>query len=357
MKIGSGPATVHPVFAGKVRRPAVADFNLLGLRGAGPEDTVASKSKHFPSMHLRILAPAVIAAAVSLFIPGCKKHDAALRDNVPRPRIVSFAPSITETVYALGAQEHLVGVTDFCSWPPEAKLLPRVGGYVDPNYEQIMRLKPDVALLLKEHGSLISFLKNHKVDIVTFDNRNIAAIFSTIAAIGETCGVPERADSLVGVISAELRKQPAGLPLHKKPRILFCVGRDKPGSGTIGSVFCAGPGSFYSELIDFAGGENVFNDSLLVYPSVAAEGIIRLAPDIIIDAMASNKSMDPQKVRDDWKVLEMVPAVERGSVYALTGSHVSIPGPRIGKICSDICNCINDWNLRCSREGECLHFK
>ncbi|MBN1759169.1 MAG: ABC transporter substrate-binding protein [Chitinispirillaceae bacterium] len=277
------------------------------------------------------------------------------RSEIPAPRIISFAPSITETIFALGAQEHLAGVTDFCFWPPEAKRLPKVGGYIDPNFEQIVRLKPDVAILLKEHGALIEFLTKHKVRIVRIDNENISGIFNSISLIGDACGVPDQADSLIKTMSKSLHGRAPYC--SRKPRILFCVGRDKPGSGTIGSVFCAGPKSFYSELIDYAGGENAFTDTLFAYPSVAGEGIIHMAPDIIIDAMASNKSMDSESVGGDWNELDMVPAVKIGAVYPLTGTYVSIPGPRITDICKDIRKCIEDWQTRSARGSACLRFK
>jgi ABC-type Fe3+-hydroxamate transport system substrate-binding protein len=135
------------------------------------------------------------------------------------------------------------------------------------------------------------------------------------------------------------------------------VGRDKAGSGTIGKIFLAGPRTFYSELIARAGGENAVADSAFTYPSFAGEGVIHLAPDIIIDLMASNKSMDPKRISDDWKELGMLPAVKLGAVYALTGNHVSIPGPRIVQIFNDLHRCIRDWNARVSRESACLHYK
>ncbi|MBN1577920.1 MAG: ABC transporter substrate-binding protein [Chitinispirillaceae bacterium] len=278
-----------------------------------------------------------------------------LRLNTPKPRIISFAPSITETIYALGAQEHLVGVTDFCTYPPEAVQLPRVGGYINPNYEQILSLKPDITILLKEHGSLIAFLEQHKIGVVKIDNENLAGIFSSISRIGAACGLKERGDSLAAGIESAMKM--TTVSLSRKPKILFCVGRDKPGSGTIGKVFLAGPRTFYSELIMRLGGENAVSDSVFAYPSVAGEGIIHLVPDIIIDVMASNKLMDPSKVSADWNELGMLPAVKLGAVYAITGNYISIPGPRIVKIFNDLHRCINDWNVRITLGSACLRFK
>ncbi len=280
----------------------------------------------------------------------CQKNNKLYRTQTPGSRIVSFAPSITETIFALGLQQHLVGVTNFCSYPEEARKLPKVGGYVDPNYEQILLLKPDIAFLLKEHEKLIGFLEKYHVRTVTIDNHSIGSILNSFSLIAEECGIKDRGDSLKEVIVSVLKTGPGRLP--RVPRVLFCVGRDKPGTGIIGKVFCAGPRSFYSELITAAGGENAVDDSGFIYPSFAGEGIITMEPDIVIDAMASNKSLDPVEVCADWSVFSMLPAVKLGAVYALTGSHISIPGPRIVEIYRDLHRCFGDWNSRLPPEGE-----
>ena len=312
----------------------------------------------FPSkiqFHIKSLLILKIAIFFSLFCCNRPKNSDLYRSNAPKPRIISFAPSITETVYALGFQEHLVGVTDFCNYPPEAVQLPRVGGYIDPNYEQILRLKPEVAILLKEHGPLIAFFEKHHTKVVKIDDENLAGILSSFSMIGAACGNRSRGDSLAKMVDSALKTPLSSI--KKRPKVLFCVGRDKPGSGTIGKVFLAGPRTFYSELIDRAGGENAIADSTFAYPSIAGEGIIHLQPDMIIDVMASNESIDPERVNADWYELAMLPAVKTGAVYPLTGKYVSIPGPRIVYIFNDLHRCIRDWEARIARGSACLRFK
>lgn len=302
-----------------------------------------------------IKSPVTLLFVMLICSINCRNNSNLNRSDVPAPRILSFAPSITETVYALNLQRHLVGVTDFCTWPSEAAELPKVGGYINPNYEQILRLKPDIAILLKEHETLISFLGKHEIEVVAIGNENLQGIYRSIMMIAEACNVPQRGDSLVRHLQQGLRQ--TRYVSNVKPKILFCIGRDRPGSGNIGVVFCAGPKSFYNEIIHYAGGQNAYTDSLIVYPSVAGEGILRLAPDIIIDVMAANKGMEPEKVRGDWDALPMLPAVKIGAVYALNGSYVSIPGPRVAEICNDIRNCIQDWQLRTARGSACLRSR
>jgi iron complex transport system substrate-binding protein len=248
-------------------------------------------------------------------------------------RIISFAPSITETLFALGMGDKVVGVTRYCNYPPQARNLPKIGDYLNPNFEMILKLKPDLVLLLKQHSSLSEFLTRNRIASRVIDNESVSAILQSFTVIGEICGKTRQADSLVASIKAEMPGVSA--PINR-PKILFCIGRDNPGSGRISKVYIAGPKSFYSELMHDAGGENSYNDSAFAYPTFSAEGVIRLAPEIIIDVMASVSGVQQEKARDDWKELAIVPAVAYHLVFCPMGDFMSIPGPRIGLILQEM---------------------
>jgi len=100
-------------------------------------------------------------------------------------------------------------------------------------------------------------------------------------------------------------------------------------------LFAAGGATFYRELLDAAGAVNVYTDSTPAYPSFSSEAVAYMAPDIIIDLMASVAGMDPQRVKADWDRMTMVPAVKNRMVFCLSGDHVTIPGPRISYILED----------------------
>jgi iron complex transport system substrate-binding protein len=270
-------------------------------------------------------------AAVFLSCSGPKEPDVkALQDY---HRIISFAPSITETLFALGLGDRVIGVTRFCTYPQQVKKLPRIGGYLDPNYEMILSLKPDLVLLLKEHSALIEFLNRNRIRHQVIDNENVSAILRSFRTIGSLCGAQKQADSIV----ASIRSEMAGpAPTQQRPKILVCIGRDNPGAGSISKIFVAGPISFYSQLVNDAGGENAYADSSFSYPSFSAEGIIRLAPDIIIDLMSSVAGVAQDKVRSDWQSLSMVPAVKNNLVFCPSDDYMTIPGPRIGLILRQI---------------------
>jgi iron complex transport system substrate-binding protein len=253
--------------------------------------------------------------------------------------VISFAPSITETLFALGLGDRVAGVTRYCKYPPAVKSLPQIGGYVDPNFEMILSLRPDLVLLLKEHSSLADFLRKNGISYKTIDNESFDAILQSFRTIGGLFGKTKEADSLVASIKAEIVETPA----LNRPKILLCIGRDSPGSGAIAKVYVAGPKSFYSRLINYAGGTNAYADSSFAYPSLSAEGIIRLGPDIILDLMASVAGMQQDKVRADWKGLTMVPAVKNGLVFCPDDDYMTIPGPRLGMILREMKRAIGEY--------------
>jgi iron complex transport system substrate-binding protein len=248
-------------------------------------------------------------------------------------RIISFAPSITETLFALGLGERVVGVTRYCNYPQQAKTLPRVGGYFDPDYEMILTLKPDIVFILKEHSSIKDFLRRNNINCRVIDDENVSAILGSFSTIGTMFGKAKQADSLVSLFRSETARPVVS---SVRPRVLLCIGRDNPGSGAIAKVYLAGPKSFYSELINDAGAENAYADSTFSYPSFSGEGVLRLAPDIVIDLSASVAAAGAEKVRQDWNRLDMVPAVKNLLVFCPVNDFMTIPGPRIGLIVREI---------------------
>lgn len=280
---------------------------------------------------------------VPLSLSCSAKRETAQKEESGYSRIISFAPSITETIYALSFQDRLAGVTDFCKYPPEVKALPRIGGYVDPNYELILGLKPDLVLLLKEHKTLMGFLQKQSIPFKTINNERIDDILHSFSIIAEACGDRARGDSLAEVIRRSFPKS-SELGSIKKPSILLCVGRDNPGTGKVGKLYIAGPRTFYSELIEAAGGKNAYTDSTFTYPSLSVEGIIRIAPDIILDMMSSVSRVPAEQVVSDWNCLSTLTAVKKKQVFGLSGDYITIPGPRIELVLQELRTIIHSWN-------------
>ncbi len=284
------------------------------------------------SLRRRALTGAVAAAL--LLLPLCARTDegSGAAGRLPR-RIVSLAPSITETLFALGLGDRVVGVTSYCHYPPEADFIEEIGGYTDANLEKIVTLEPDVVILQEEHEKQRSFLRRYGIDVVTVDFSTVAAICTSFSTIGRVCGAVNRADSLVGVFDSLLRGNSGKAPA---PEILLCVGRDSPGGGTVRSVYAAGAGTFYNDLILSAGGVNAFDDTVPQYPKLSREGIITVAPDIIIDVAPAMGDYECSTLVADWKSVPMVPAVRNDRVYCLAADYATIPGPRVVRLLEDL---------------------
>jgi iron complex transport system substrate-binding protein len=281
--------------------------------------------------------------AVTVMI-GCDSgHRDADQRGIPRQstgpysRIVSMAPNITETLYALGQDARVVGVSRFCTYPPEVAGKPSVGGYLDPNYEAVAVLEPDMVLILTEHGSVRGWLDELGIAHQTMGNRTVGEIIGTIKTVGSLCDAESAADSLIADITARMDRIRDATSVHGLPRVLVSIGRTL-GSGTLSDVYIAGAGTFYDELIRLAGGTNAYDTGTIAYPLMSAEGILHLNPDIIIDLVqdVGDSGDERSMVMREWESVPKVAAVRDGRVHLLTGSHAVVPGPRFILLLEDM---------------------
>jgi iron complex transport system substrate-binding protein len=130
---------------------------------------------------------------------------------------------------------------------------------------------------------------------------------------------------------------------RERPRVLFSVGREAIGSGSIGEVWVAGRKSIYNEILEASGAENIITDSTFDYPTLTVEGIIRLQPDIIIEITNHIPDMNPESVKKDWKKLSMIPAVKNGMIFFLTKDYVTVPGPRTVLLLNNVRELVADY--------------
>lgn len=263
-------------------------------------------------------------------------------------RLVSLAPSITETLYALGLGDRVEGVTRYCDYPPEAKERPRVGGFLDPNYEAIVGLEPDLVLLLTIHAEAKNRLAALGIDTLVVDHRTLDGILASFQAIGDACGIADTARELVADLEARIHRVRAKTAGLDRPRVLVSSAREL-GKGRVESVYAAGKGQWYDDLIEYAGGENAFQDTLVQFPQISAEGLLRLDPDVIIELAPelASASYTAEDVRAEWDGLADMTAVKTGRIYVLDGDYVSIPGPRFVNTLEDMAKVLHpevDWS-------------
>ncbi|MGD2093669.1 MAG: helical backbone metal receptor [Phycisphaerales bacterium] len=264
----------------------------------------------------------------------------------PYQRIVSLAPSITECLFALGLGNRVMGVTNYCDYPPEALTKSKIGGYYDLNLEAVVALCPDLVICLPEHADHLADLERLGLSYLTVDHRHVATILESLMILGHTCGVPERAKSLVQEIRKRMTTVRKCVVDGERPSVLVCVGRNM-GSATIDDVYVAGHAGFYDEMITLAGGTNAYQGNL-AFPLVTGEGLLRLKPEIIIDMVAdlSENGLTEAEVLQQWDSSPDLPAVKQGRVFLFTDDFVVVPGPRFIKILEKMAAVIQTEEVR-----------
>lgn len=288
---------------------------------------------------------ALLSMIIYIFITSGEPDVEDVSPKKEYRRIISMAPNITETVFALDLQNKLVGVTNFCTYPPEAVKIAKVGGYLNPNYEALLALKPDLVILLPEQANVRQYLTELNIPSLEVDNKTVNDILKSILTIGRTCGAAGKADSLAADIRqriAAVQRRVKGLPKYS---VLISVGRTV-GSGNLADVYAAGKGTYYDELINYAGGINAIDNSLTAYPVLSAEGIIRLNPDVIIDIVlqSSRGSLSDSEIEKDWQPAQKVKAIQKGRFYVFSNEYAVIPGPRFINLLEDLSFAIHPEN-------------
>ncbi len=235
-------------------------------------------------------------------------------------RIVSLTPSATEVVAALGATSMLVGVDDFSPWPPEVTKLPKVGSFLTPNLESIIRLRPSFVIVDDIHGNTAGALRDARIETVECAIHGLPDVEKALRVVGARIGKAAEAERVVHGIEVAMDAA-AAKRAGKRPRVLAIIDRE---TGGLGNLVAAGPGSWIDELLAVAGGENVLSASGVRYPKVSMEEILRAKPDVILDISyaAEQGGVGP------WQTVD-VPAAKSGRVRGLTDQFLRAPSPRV----------------------------
>jgi iron complex transport system substrate-binding protein len=236
-------------------------------------------------------------------------------------RIVSLAPSITETLYAIGLAEQIVGVTDFCDYPPDAKTKPKVG-YSHANVESIVALKPDLVLAPQEflRADLLGKLEQLKVTTFILAAKTVEDIPAHIQMLGRMLDRSPAADRVAMEVRQGIqgiRSRTEKLPRH---RVLYVL-NSQP-------LITVGPGSFIHQLIEAAGGENVAAAARMPYPRLSIEEVIKKNPELIIFPVGSAEGI-PMPEQQRWQQWKTISAVKDGRFYQIPSDLLNRPGPRI----------------------------
>ena len=248
-------------------------------------------------------------------------------------RIVSTSPSITESLFALGLGDRVVGVSTYCHYPPAVLHLAKIGTFIKPDAEKIALLRPDLVVVQKAKSAqpLPGRLAALGIKYVEVEPGSLAEVYSTIQDIGRATGVEDRAQRLIGDIRKRLDAIHAEASGGSRPTVLLIVGRDP---GLLSNLIGVGPGAYLDELIEIAGGRNVLADSKVTYPRISMETVVRTDPEVILDAGAMGTTQNDgtkgeNELKQPWISHRELRAVRNGLVFGLTSEALVVPGPRV----------------------------
>lgn len=250
--------------------------------------------------------------------------------NKQPERVISIAPSQTEILFALGLEDKIVGVSDFCDYPMEALEKEKIGNAFAINVEKILELNPDVVFLYNEAvPESIEQLKASGIAVMIYSPETTDEIFNTILQLGKVMGVEEKAEQIVDEMQKKRDSIVNKVKDEKKVRVFYQVW-DEP-------LMTAGEGSFINELITLAGGENIATDGDGAYPQYSVEAMVEKDPEIYIAPAhtAENLTLNPEEMKELKNIIksrpgyDVITAVKNDKIELLDPNIVSRPGVRI----------------------------
>ncbi len=275
------------------------------------------------------MTPAAVLLALGLLAAGPAEPPAVQALGPPAPavvrRVVTLAPSLTDTVLALGARDVLVGVSRFDE-RPEVRTLPRVGGFVDPSVEAIVSLKPDLVLVQPGAGNRrpVETLASLGIAVVALRLGSVDDVLVGLRATAQALGRVERGEALARTLEEtrqRVRRRSAGLPAV---RVLFVYGFQP--------LVVAGPGSFADELLRDAGGTNVAEEAGRPYPVWSVERALGSTPDVVLDATRG---------MEGGSGLRELPGLRSARWVTLPSPALLHPGPALGQGLEELFNALH----------------
>ena len=276
---------------------------------------------HRSALCFRVLPLLTLLLLPSLILMGCGGGGAG-------KGVVSLAPNITETIYALGEEGQLVGVSDFDDYPPRVRRLPKLGGYIDPNLEQLALIRPALIMVPGQHEAVTTFASQNGMTVLNVHMDSLATIDEGIATIGTALGVEKAATKLRRQTTSKLDGIRTAVAEFDRPKVFIVLSREQ---GDLSNLRTVGGTSFLSELVDAAGGDNIYGDAKEPYLEASKETLMVKAPDVILEVQAGRNFTQKQAtaLHSDWRLMDSLPAWKEGRIYIFSDSHMMRPGPRV----------------------------
>ena len=271
----------------------------------------------------------VVVLVGTLVASATQQQPGTSAGPAPARRIVSLVPAVTEMLFAIGAGPQVVAVSSFDDFPPEVKSLPRVGALLDPDVERILTLRPDLVITYGSQGSVEAQLARAGIRTFSYRHGGVGAIVQTVRDLGSVTGRASQAGGKAHEIEAQFDNVRAAVRGYARPRVLLVFGRQPQ---SLRQMYASGGAGFLNDILEAAGGQNVFSDVRQESVQPSQETLLARAPDVIIEIRSgrSEATTDAAGERSAWSPLASIPAVRNGRIHLLTGAQFVVPGPRVG---------------------------
>ncbi len=266
--------------------------------------------------------------------------------NETPERIVSLAPSNTEILFAVGAGSRVIGVTDYCNYPPEVLRLKEegklasVGGFSTVDVEKVMALNPDLVVASFGNGEeVVNVLREYNITVIATNPKDIEDVERDILMIGKAVGEEENATKLVKWMEEKVSKvREKAEKYDKRPTVAHILWNDP--------IYVSGNSTFTDNLIEIAGGVNAFDD-IDGWGIVSYEDLVARNPDIIIVNSGAGMGGDGDMLYK-WILSEFpdLSAVKNGRVYMIDSDIISRPSYRLVYALENISSWIGEWEGR-----------
>jgi iron complex transport system substrate-binding protein len=260
---------------------------------------------------------------------------------IPAPqRIISLVPAATEMLFAIGAGSRVVAVSSFDRYPREVRALPRVGALLDPDLERIIELAPDLVVVYATQADLREQLTQLGIPIFVYSHAGLEDILATIERLGTRVGSAAGAEEAVSDLQARLESVESTVKTNPRPRTMLVFEREP---SAVRGIYASGGVGFLNDILQVAGGENVFAGVRRESLQATAEMILAAAPDVIIELEPEGTAAADRvrQARQAWQALPAVPAVAAGRVYVLVGDQFVVAGPRVADAAEQIARALH----------------
>lgn len=231
-------------------------------------------------------------------------------------RAVSLAPNLTESIFAVGAGDRLVGVTSYCNYPAEAQNIPKVGDTISPNMETIIALKPQIVFVstASQIETFTKTLENQNIAVYVTNPTNLDGVISNLKHFGDILGTTAQAEKLINDLQKRITNVESNVKDTNQTKVFVQISKEP--------LFTIGADSFLTEILERAGGVSVTKTVPTAYPKLSKETALALNPEAIILS-------DSEDNKEPNEVFANSPAVKNGRIYKVNADLLSRPAPRI----------------------------